>query len=75
MIFQDDDFILMLEKRYASIHLLVIKRSLDRAHDIHELFEILESVPKKPPFSWDENSRRWKKNMDILAKKKKKKMR
>jgi hypothetical protein len=57
------------------VHPLVVQRSLERASDIQELFEILESVPKKPPFSWSEKSRRWKRDMDISAKKKKKKMR
>lgn len=70
----DDDFIRMLGERYSHLHPLVVRRSLERSGDVHELFEILESVPKKPPFSWSEKSRRWKRNMDVSAGKKMKKM-
>ena len=73
MIF-DDDFIQKLRVRYRFLHPLVIQRSMERASDVNELFEILESVPKNPPFSWSEKARRWKKDMDISAKKKMKRM-
>lgn len=69
----DEEFVSMLKSRYSSMHPLVLHRSVERASDSRELFEILESLPK-PPFSWDEPSRRWKKNADIAAKKKLKKM-
>lgn len=63
-----------LKKRYSHLHPLVLQRSIERAENLSELFDILESVPKKPPFSWDEGSRAWIKETDIAAKKQLKKM-
>lgn len=74
MISDDESLQEVMRERYPGLHPLVLRRSLERARDLHELFEILESVPKKPPFSWDEPSRRWKRDADISSKKKLKKM-
>lgn len=74
MISDDEGLRESMRGRYPGLHPLVLRRSMERARDLNELFEILESVPKKPPFSWDEASRRWKRDADISAKKKLKKM-
>lgn len=61
-------------KRYVHLHPLVVQRSIERAKDASDLFEILESVPKKPPFSWDSEKRAWIRDFDIAAKSQMKKM-
>jgi hypothetical protein len=48
-----------LKARYADLHPLIFLRSVEHAKDVNELFEILESFPKKYPISWDEQARRW----------------
>lgn len=63
-----------LKKRYSHLHPLVIQRSLERCESLSELFDVLESAPKKPPFAWDDTVRAWIKDADIMAKKQLKKM-
>lgn len=74
MIFCDEKLSESLGKRYSHLHPLVLQRSLERAESISDLFGILESVPKKPPFAWDEQSRTWMKDPDLTAKKQLKKI-
>lgn len=62
------------KKRYSGLHPLVVQRSIERAKDAFELFEILESIPKNPPFSWSEEKRSWVKDFDVSAKNLMKKM-
>jgi hypothetical protein len=59
---------------YAHVHPLVLQRSAERAKDEMDLFEILESVPKNPPFSWDDEKHSWVKDLDVYGKKQLKKM-
>ncbi len=73
MVIFDDDLLFELHSKYADLHPLLLQRSIEKANNSLELFEILESIPN-PPFSWDENSRSWAKNMDILSKKQLKKI-
>jgi hypothetical protein len=60
----DDDMISALKKRYENLNPLVFQRSLEKSESALELFEILDSVPK-PPFSWDDSSKRWIKISDF----------
>ncbi|NBT59122.1 hypothetical protein EBT16_10100, partial [bacterium] len=60
----DDELSLSLKKRYSHVHQLVLLRSAERASDLSDLFDIMESIPK-PPFSWDEEKRRWVKDSDV----------
>ena len=69
MIFCDDNLSDSLKKRYSRLHPLVVQRSLEKAQSLSDLFSILESVPKKPPFVWDFKKRSWTKCSDISAKK------
>lgn len=62
------------KKRYAHFHPLLVQRSVERARDESDLFEILESVPKKPPYSWSEEKHAWIKDLDVSAKKQLKNM-
>jgi hypothetical protein len=71
----EDPCIEAFRKRYHHLHPLVFCRSLEKAKNAMDLFEILESVPRKLPFSWDEKKRVWTKDQDILAQKKLKNIR
>lgn len=70
----DEGLLARFRDKYSHIHPLLLQRSIERAKDSTDLFEILESIPKKPPFSWSEESRSWVKDMDVSAKKHLKKM-
>lgn len=61
-------------KKYSNIHPLVLQRSIERARDASDLFEILESVPKKPPYSWNEEKHAWTKDFDVAGRAQLKKM-
>jgi hypothetical protein len=50
------------------MHPLMFHRSLERANNTLELFEILESIPK-PPVVWDDTQRSWIRETDFLCKK------
>lgn len=69
----DDEFSASLKKRYSHVHPLVVLRSVERASGLSDLFDIIESIPK-PPFSWDDEKRRWVRDADVSAKKKLKRM-
>jgi hypothetical protein len=53
--------------KYAHVHPLVFHRSVEKASSFINLFEILESVPKEPPFSWDEARRSWTRDEDVMG--------
>jgi hypothetical protein len=71
----EDSCIEVLKKRYKNINALVFHRSLEKARDQIDFFEILEGVPDRLPFSWDENRHAWVKDDDIMAQKKLKNIR
>ncbi|NBT57311.1 hypothetical protein EBT16_00850 [bacterium] len=71
----EDPCIEVLKKRYQNLNALVFYRSLEKARDQMDFFEILESVPDRLPFSWDENEHAWVKDNDIIAQKKLKNIR
>lgn len=66
MNFLEEEQLDKLRKRYSHLHLLVFHRSVERARDIYDLFDILETIPKKYPIVWDENNRFWKHESDIV---------
>lgn len=53
-----------LKNRY-NINALIFHRSVERAESGGELFDILDSCPKKMPVVWNESSRRWESVEDI----------
>jgi hypothetical protein len=57
-----------LKQRYNNIHPLVFQRSLDRAIDDTDLFDILDSFPNKYPVVWNNNERRWIVTDDLFLK-------
>ena len=71
----DDPCIEAFKKRYQHLNPLVFYRSLEKARDQMDFFEILESVPDRPPFSWGENEHTWVRDDDVIAQKKLKIMR
>jgi hypothetical protein len=48
-----------LRKRYANVPPLVFQRSVDRARNDTELFDILEGVPSGYPLVWCDGDRSW----------------
>lgn len=61
----DDSTLANFRAKYSWLHPLVFQRSLERAVSALDLFEILESAPKDPPFSWDEGARSWRRDEDV----------
>ena len=57
-----------LKQRYNNIHPLIFQRSLDRAIDDADLFDILDSFPNKYPVVWNNNERRWTLTDDLFLK-------
>lgn len=63
----DESTLLNFKRKYGDVHPLVFQRSLEKAVSSLDLFEILESIPSSPPFSWDEASRSWRRDEDVMA--------
>lgn len=55
-----------LKERY-DVHPLVFFRSLERSKTDGELFDILETMPKKFPIAWDDEDRHWKSLDDLWS--------
>lgn len=55
----DKSVVEKLHERYADLHPLIFKRSVEKAKTNGELFDILEDVPKSFPIKWCEETRRW----------------
>lgn len=70
MIFSEDDPVLEnLKNRHKNLHPLVFHRSVEKARDLANLFDILEDMPKKYPIIWDEKSGSWTQESDFMLKK------
>lgn len=52
------DIIVGLKQRHADLHPIVFLRSVERAKDVFELFDILETTPLYP-YRWDESTREY----------------
>jgi len=62
----EESVIVKMKERYAEIPPLIFHRSLERANDSGDLFDILESFPKDGfPVVWNEKTRRWATSPDI----------
>ena len=53
------DIVSALKKRYANLPPLLLSRSIERAKNEVELFDILETVPVGLPLLWCNTRRRW----------------
>lgn len=57
---KDSEVVQGIRQRYNSLSPLLVSRSIDRAKDEVELFDILESFPSNgKSVTWDDVSRRW----------------
>lgn len=61
-----DDVQKALKERYSNLHPLIFQRSLEKAENNAELFDILETVPEKYPIVWDDKKRSWVFTDDLL---------
>lgn len=69
MEFIDSEFIDSLKSRYPNLNPLVFQRSVEKAKNKIELFEILEDIPE-PPFIWNQIKRKWIREKDFFQSKK-----
>jgi hypothetical protein len=54
-----------LKERYHALHPLIFHRSVERAKNDVELFDILDSVPSFFPIVWCDSERKWITEQDI----------
>lgn len=68
----DGDMVHKLKERYPQLHPLLFHRSVERARDAVDLFDILESLVthlqgESPfPLVWDEEQRQWVRTLDLF---------
>ena len=55
----DPVIIQKLKERYSDLHPLLFHRSVERSKTNGDLFDILDTLPKKYPIMWSETSSRW----------------
>ncbi len=55
-----------LKNQFPDVHLLIFHRSAERAKSAGDLFDILDSIPKKYPILWNEENHRWQTTNDLL---------
>ena len=67
--FEDEDVLEKLKKRYHQINPLIFNRSVERSKNLSELFDILETIPSKYPIIWNEKEHCWSSTDDIFQKK------
>jgi len=53
--------------KYSHVHPLVFHRSLEKATSALDFFEILESLPSGYPFSWNDETRSWVVDYDVMG--------
>lgn len=63
-----DSIVHKLRERYKKVHPLIFQRSLDRAKDDSDLFDILDTIPSEYPIVWNNQERRWVTSDDIFQK-------
>lgn len=66
----DSNVVEGLKKRYNNLHPLIFQRSKEHAENVTHLFDILESIPKKYPITWDEHLKCWTRCKDLTFQKK-----
>jgi hypothetical protein len=55
----NSELVTKLKERYKDVHPLMFHRSQEAARTPGELFDILDTIPKKYPIVWDDGERRW----------------
>jgi hypothetical protein len=66
----DEKVISALKERYKHVHPLIFQRSLERSKTAGDLFDILDTVPKKLPIIWSEENKKWETTKDLFQSKK-----
>lgn len=61
-----EDVVLGLRQRYENLHPLLFLRSVEKAKDVSELFDILETIPPLPVV-WSADQRRWITMTELLT--------
>jgi len=59
--------VVKLRKLYADVAPYLFARSVGRARDLVEFFEIIDTMPPKLPVVWDPGARRWKPVSDLMS--------
>lgn len=62
-----DPILLNFKAKYSSVHPLVFYRSVERAKNYMDLFEILGTIPSARPYSWSESERAWVNDDDFMS--------
>ena len=55
----DPTIVERLRERYSDLHPLLFHRSVERAKSNGDLFDILDTLPKKYPLIWCDETHRW----------------
>jgi len=55
----DSEIVCVFKKRYTHLNPLLFSRSVERAKDAVELFDILDTIPTASPLAWNATERRW----------------
>ncbi len=55
-----------LQQRYSHINPLIFQRSVERARNPGDLFDILESLPTNFPIMWSDEQHRWIHTEDLF---------
>lgn len=55
----ENEIVLALKNRYNYLSPLLLARSIERANNETELFDILDSIPKDKPVAWCFSTKRW----------------
>jgi len=65
----DQNIVKKLKEKYSYLHPLLFHRSVERAKSNGDLFDILDTVPKKYPLAWSDRENRWITVSDLYLKK------
>lgn len=55
----DSEIVCKLKSRYDHLSPLMLQRSVERAVNEVELFDILDTIPDAYPLVWNNDKRRW----------------
>lgn len=62
----DENVLDALKKKFENIHPLIFQRSLQKSKTPGELFDILDTFPRKYPIIWDAEKRKWATTKDLV---------
>lgn len=65
MIIDDEAVLEGFRKRYSNVHPLLLRRSIEKALTLGELFDIMEKIPQELPLTWSEKNGCWIHSKDL----------